>query len=413
MESVEGSDFKFVVSLNVLVSSGHMHLGKDIHLSYSTNIHRGNSWEETFAGLRNYTLRVRQEVCAQTESFGIGLRLSDQASRELMDGQRLADFRRWLEAQNCYVFTINGFPYGNFHGTRVKEQVYAPDWQSPERLAYTNRLFSLLALLLPHGMDGSVSTLPCSFKPFITKPAQVDTIKANLIECARHIESLCELHGCDLHLGLEPEPFGYLETTPEAIGFFAALSAQASDPGQIQRRIGVNYDTCHMAIQFEDAAESLDTLARNQIRISKIHLSSALRVVPNEPVREALRAFIDPVYLHQVVSRNESGQIRRWQDLDLALEASAVATRGEEWRIHFHVPLYAEPEDGMLTTIGHLEDSLDYLARSPSICNHFEFETYTWEVLPPRLRAESVTDQLVAEYQWCFDAFTTRGLYVS
>ena len=79
----------------------------------------------------------------------------------------MLEFQRWLGQNDCYVFTINGFPYGQFHGTRVKEQVYAPDWTSPERLVYTNLLFDLLAELLPDGVEGSVSTLPGSFKEFI------------------------------------------------------------------------------------------------------------------------------------------------------------------------------------------------------------------------------------------------------
>ena len=44
-----------------------------------------------------------------------------------------------------YVFTINGFPYGAFHGTPVKAEVYRPDWRDPERLRYTNQLADLLA----------------------------------------------------------------------------------------------------------------------------------------------------------------------------------------------------------------------------------------------------------------------------
>jgi len=387
-----------------------MQFDKNIHLAYSTNIHRGNSWEETFAALRDYTLRVREEISPGGEPFGIGLRLSNEASLELVDGGRMAEFRRWLDANNCYVFTINGFPYGNFHGSRVKEQVYAPDWQTVERLDYTKRLFDILAELLPEGIEGSVSTLPGSFKSFITDPAQVEAIKANLIECAQHIETLSEKHGCDLHLGLEPEPFGYVETTPEAIDFFSELFAAAPDAKVIQRRIGVNYDTCHMAIQFEKAAVSLAGLVKHNIRISKVHLSSALSVAPTAAARVALKEFIDPVYLHQVVSRSPSGAIARWEDLDQALEAPGDVSAADEWRIHFHVPLYAEPEDGMGTTVNHLEETLDFVARHRSVCSHFEFETYTWEVLPAHLRAESVTDQLIAEYQWCLNAFAKRGI---
>lgn len=391
-----------------------MQFDGNIHLAYSTNIHRGHTWAETFASLRKDTLRVKEQVCPAAEPFGIGLRLSNEASLELLDRERLAEFRRWLEANQCYVFTINGFPYGKFHGGRVKEQVYRPDWQALERLDYTKRLFAILAELLPPGVDGSVSTLPCSFKPFITEVSQVEAIQANLLECAQYIETLSEQHNCDLHLGLEPEPFGYLETTEETIDFFGHFSAPGANTDLIHRRIGVNYDTCHMAIQFEDAAESLTKLVKNHIRLSKVHLSSALRVVPTEAARRALRAFIDPVYLHQVVGRAASGAESRWIDLDEALQAPQEAAAAEsEWRVHFHVPLYAEPDETMTTTVQHLEETVDFVAQHPSLCHHFEFETYTWEVLPAHLRTDSVVEQLVAEYKWCFEAFAARGIRIS
>ena len=140
-----------------------MKLSHGLHLAYCTNIHRGESWAQTFQSLKDYTLAVRDRV-ATGQPYAIGLRLGADAARELADPAALLAFQKWLDREHCYVFTINGFPYGQFHGTRVKEQVYAPDWTTTERLDYTNRLFDLLAQLVPAGVDGSVSTVPVSFK---------------------------------------------------------------------------------------------------------------------------------------------------------------------------------------------------------------------------------------------------------
>jgi len=71
------------------------------------------------------------------EPFGVGLRLSARAATELGHGRELASFRALLDEKGLYVFTINGFPYGAFHGTRVKEAVYLPDWLDDARVAYT------------------------------------------------------------------------------------------------------------------------------------------------------------------------------------------------------------------------------------------------------------------------------------
>src|SRR5271167_1900531 len=153
-----------------------MKLNHGLHLAYCTNIHRGEDWRETYESLKQYTLAVRREVCPD-KPYAIGLRLSNRAAVELSDAAKLREFKNWLEQNDCYVFTINGFPFGQFHGARVKEQVYLPDWTSPERLSYTNLLFDLLGELVPPNVEGSVSTLPGSFKEFITRPEQEKKIR--------------------------------------------------------------------------------------------------------------------------------------------------------------------------------------------------------------------------------------------
>ena len=135
-----------------------MHLDHQHHLAYCTNIHPAESWVETLGVLQEHTLKVRDKVVQNDEPYAIGLRLSALAARELLEGDNLPLFQDWLASQNRYVFTINGFPYGAFHGTRVKENVYRPDWSSPERLTYTNQLFDIVARLTPEGVEGSSQT---------------------------------------------------------------------------------------------------------------------------------------------------------------------------------------------------------------------------------------------------------------
>jgi hypothetical protein len=417
-------------------------LRHNIHLAYCTNIHRGETWEETFATLQKYTLAVRDRV-SPNAPYAIGLRLGDQASRQLSDRATLTAFRKWLDEKNCYIFTINGFPFGSFHGTRVKEQVYAPDWTSPERVAYTNRLFDLLAELVP-GVEGSVSTVPCSFKEFITTPEQVEAMRANLWRCVEHIARVSEKSGKMLHLGLEPEPLCYLENTAETVAFFQQLCADRPQDERLARHLGVNYDTCHLAIEFEDAAASIRELQAHDIKISKLHFSSALKVKPTKEARRALVSFVEPVYFHQVIAKwpdhapavnwNKDGlpeiqtandsaaraaanklRITRTKDLDLAL---AQATNLDnlpddqlpEWRIHFHIPLHARPTEVFDTTTHQILGVIDLLAENPNLCNHIEMETYTWEVLPGPLKNRNVVDQLADEYAWTLDKLRARNL---
>ena len=366
-------------------------------LAYSTNVHAAESWSETLRALEQITLAVRAAV-APSERFGIGLRLSDRASRELLEPAVLDAFREWLEAHDCYVFTINGFPFGKFHGSRVKERVFLPDWTSSQRLEYTNRLFDILAVLLPNDCEGSVSTLPGSLKEFVREDAQLEAIRRNLLRCAQHIADLSNRHGRALHLGLEPEPLGLFENTAETLRFFEQLPSE---------HLGLNYDACHFAVEYEDPLESLRALQNAGIRVSKLHLSSALRcLAPNEPVA-LLQSFQDQVYLHQVIARLTDRDLRRYKDLPLALAENQPA---EEWRIHFHVPLYAQLSPPLSSTIDHVMGVLDWLAANPRACSHLEMETYTWHVLPDSLRSDSLADQLTREYDWTLARLREREL---
>ncbi len=387
-----------------------MELATGLHLGYCTNIHRGETWPETLAALETHTLEVRRRV-APDSAYGIGLRLSDLASRELAAPEALDRFRAWLAAHDAYVFTINGFPYGQFHGGRVKEQVYAPDWTTRERIDYTCRLFDILAVISPPNLSASISSLPGSFKTFISDDSQIDRIIDHLITCSRHVDALRQRHGRDFHLGLEPEPLGLFETSEETARFFERLFKRSGNSETLREIIGVNYDTCHLAVEFESAPAALDRLANAGIRLSKLHLSSALDLEPTAEARRALAHFAEDTYLHQVVVHDGKRVSHRFHDLPPALEwADSTRQPGVSWRVHFHIPLHATPDPPFRSTRDHLEAALDWLQRDPAACRHLEMETYTWEVLPPELHDASVEDQLVREYEWTLESLRKRQL---
>ena len=376
------------------------------HLSYCTNIHPAETWAETFAVLRTHVLAVRDRLRAAgslgaDEPFAIGLRLSAVAARELLAGGNLAEFTDWLAETNTYVFTINGFPYGSFHGTRVKEQVFKPDWTERARVDYTKDLFKILAAIARPGTGASVSTLPGSHKTFA---ADEPAILQHLIELAGWLEILAAETGHDFHLGLEPEPLGHFENTAETLAFFERLHAAAPDPEVIRRRIGVNYDACHFALEYDTARASLDALTAAGIRISKIHLSSALALDPREAkALAAIRAFDEPVYFHQVLLRNADGKITRFIDLPAFFDAVGSdeidPTAFEEMRVHFHIPLDAEPAAPLRSTRDQTAEVLRWRKSHPAACPHYEIETYTWGVLPDGLQ-RPVEEQIAGEYAW-------------
>jgi len=203
---------------------------------------------------------------------------------------------------------------------------------------------------------------------------------------------------------------GSFETTPETVSFFEKLN-DFSNYSNLKNIIGVNYDCCHLAVEFESAHAGLDLLKDSGIRLSKLHLSSALRAKPTEQNKMLLRSFVENVYLHQVVVGQEGKIINRYKDLDIALDNKTERNMGDEWRVHFHVPLHASPNEPLKDTRKQVEDTIDWLAKNPNSCRHLEMETYTWEVLPPELQSESVVNQIAKEYEWTLQLFKEKGLY--
>jgi len=357
-----------------------------LHLTYCLNIHPGETWAENFAAIQEKALAVKARL-SPDKPFGLGLRLSSRAAESLAAGHRRYDVRKFFDDHGLYAFTINGFPYGQFHDTRVKQNVYAPDWQTAERRDYTNLLADILADFLPDGISGSISTVPGSFKPWITGEDNARGMTDNLLACDRHLAEIREETGKNIYLALEPEPGCFLETTDETIAFFRERLGSS-------QQLGVCFDTCHAAVQFEDVTAALKKYVTAGVRVAKIQLSAALETGSDA---ETLKPFCDPVYLHQATERTTDGSLRRWSDLPealLELERRPRAEPGGILRVHFHVPLFAGSSTATELTPGFFA-----LVKS-GITSHLEIETYTFSVLPAPLRSREMIESIVREYEW-------------
>ena len=108
------------------------------HLSYCSNIHPGEIWAQHFAELQKNVPLVKAQVSPEL-AMGLGLRIANQASVDLQNPKEFDALKSWLTKENLYVFTLNGFPFGGFHDTVVKDQVHAPDRTTPARYEYTLR----------------------------------------------------------------------------------------------------------------------------------------------------------------------------------------------------------------------------------------------------------------------------------
>jgi sugar phosphate isomerase/epimerase len=356
-------------------------------LSYCTNVHPGRSVAEVLDGLDRYTVAVQQRV---GHPIAAGLWLAQPVVNELL--QRSGGpqwFAEQLQRRGLLCYTLNAFPFGDFHSTRVKENVYQPDWSTIERLEYTKSCATVLAALLPPNGEGSISTLPLGFKASVRLAGFVELCSERLLECARFLDALHRETGKLVRVAIEPEPLCLLETTAEAIRFFRRLfdAADRAGIGEMARHhLGVCYDICHQAVEFEEPAECVAALQAAGVRINKVHISCALQLdapATNSIGRAALKKFVEPRYLHQVIARAADGQLHRRVDLDQVFIDAPPAEflNAQAWRIHFHVPISAKNMGELGSTQFALKPALAAIA-ALDYAPHLEVETYTWNVLP-------------------------------
>jgi hypothetical protein len=267
-------------------------------------------------------------------------------------------------------------------------------------------LAELLAQLLPqHVAYGSISSVPFGFRAEFASDDAFRTAAENLLQHVAFLHRLRERTGRRIVLALEPEPFCALETgddcvhafegwlrSPAALERLAELRDESSAAALriVRDHLGVCLDTCHAAVEFEDPSALVRCFTQHEIPIYKVQLSAGLGV--SEPQRDALRAFAEDTYLHQVVEQNEKG-LRHYLDLPEALQERSPGAR--EWRVHFHVPIFQADYGLFTSTQSYLLAQI--AALRGTACSHFEVETYTWSVLPAALRGSDLIADIVSE----------------
>ena len=401
----------------------------NFHLTYCTNIHPGESWGEVFTNLEKYITELKSRLSPQA-AFVIGLRLAKTAAKELLEGDNLAQFQAWLNQKDLYVFTLNGFPYGGFHRQVVKDQVYAPDWSHQERVEYTLNLSNILATLLPEGLDGGISTLPLSYKPWWQEDAEKKDLvfKDSCLNIAAVVAEMIRIQqttGKLLHIDLEPEPDGLIENTSEVIDFFQNWLLpiagnylaeklhieQSLAETKLLDHVRICYDTCHFSVEYEQPESVFARLRAAGIKIGKMQISAAIQVkIPSDIeqrrlIVERLQPFAESTYLHQVIERRHDGTLHHYPDLINALP-QLESSLAEEWRTHFHVPIFIRDYQILQSTQDDIVTIL-HLLQQNNACQHLEIETYTWDVLPSEMKID-ILNSIQREYEWVLKNFNNK-----
>lgn len=392
-----------------------MDLGNGLgHLTYSTLVHPGDTWDQMWQSVQTYLPQVKARV-APKQSFGVSLRLSAASAETLVQDQdareKLADF---LSRHDMYLYTVNAFPYGAFKGATVKEQVYEPDWRADARARYTKNVADVLADIAPAHVMPSIQSPPLGFKPRVTGPEVVAEFTRQLVGTAAHLVELERRTGKTVTLAIEPEPYCYLETTEETVRFFQehmysgqATSALARLTGlpiseanaALRKHIGTVFDICHQAVEYENIGEALQKLVDAGVPIFKLQEAAAMRVpkVTQELVN-TLKRYAETIYLTQTIEKKD-GRLTRFLNLEDAFKAWDSDPGPREWRIHFHVPVFLDDLGQFKTTRFAIEEALKFHKAHP-LSRQLEIETYTWDVLPDNLKTGDIVDYVCREIDW-------------
>jgi hypothetical protein len=402
-----------------------MDLGNGLgHLSYSTLVHPGDNWSEMRASLTTYLPEVKRRFCPDRR-FGVSLRLSGASATQLATDQaERAWLRKFLAAEDLYVYTVNAFPQGSFKGRSVMENVYEPDWTTEDRVRYTCDVADILADITDADVAPTIQTMPLAYRPKVTSGAYVDLFTRNVLRVVAHLVDVERRTGRRVKLAIEPEPFCYLETIAETARYFqerlysrsgADVLAEVSGLplseafGALRRHLGVVFDICHQAVEFDDIPASLELLASIGVPVFKLQEAAALWVpeVTDDIVRE-LERFTGTIYLSQT-SELRDGEVTRHLNLIDAIKAWRREPGGtREWRTHFHVPVFLDDLGPFRTTRFAIEQALAAHRAHPQ-STHLEIETYTWDVLPDHLKTGDITDYVVRELEWVRDQLVDRA----
>jgi hypothetical protein len=392
-----------------------MDLGKGLGLlTYSTLVHPGDTWDEMWHSLQTYVPRVKERI-APKDHFGVSLRLSASSAETLVnDKSKREALKKFLGDNDMFLYTVNAFPYGPFKNRIVKEDVYEPDWATDARTQYTMNVAEILGDVAPAGTSPSIQSAPLGFKPKVTSPKIVESFTEHVMQVAARLIDIRERTNRTVGLALEPEPYCFLETTDETVDYFtnhlysgksaARLAQIAGIPisealNGLRRHVGIVFDICHQAVEYENISESLQKLVNAGIPVFKLQEAAALYVPKVTPETvNILHKYAETIYLTQTIEKREDG-MSKFLNLEDAFAAWEKRPGPREWRTHIHVPVFLDDLGAFRTTRFAIEDALRFHKANP-LSRQLEIETYTWDVLPDSLKTGDIVEYVCREIEW-------------
>lgn len=387
-----------------------MLLKNKYHLTYCSNIFKEKTWKNLFCKLKIYITNLRKFF--KKKHIGLSLCLSNSLANEIKKTDNISNLKMWLKKNRLYISSINGFVYQTFHQKKIKENIYLPDWTSKKRLNFTQNLIDILKNIIKKNHDGSISTLPISYKSW-TKDNHKHYV---LYKTSKHLSELLILLinikkqiKNIIHLDIEPEPQCMIETYKETHTFFEQWLLPICKKYLIPRykkqklithiytHIKICYDICHFSVNFENHKEILNSIQKSKIKIGKIQISSALKInLNNNNKKSQLKTLLtlqSSPFLHQTTEK-VAKKIKKYTDIKHILETFEQKTHGE-MRIHCHISIHEKIYKNIETTHQETQETLKIFLKTLRI-KHIEIETYTHNIIYD----DNPLAAIIKEYNW-------------
>ncbi|MGK0220346.1 MAG: hypothetical protein ACI9HE_003857 [Planctomycetota bacterium] len=400
-----------------------------MRLAYCQNLHAGEDLEGVCAGIDEITVPLKRRLSPE-RPFGVGMYLPGPLAGRLASeegAEDLAKLRGFLGERELVPFTYNAFPHGGFHRDGLKEQVYHPAWDDPERVQFSIDVSRVAAALSDAQDTGhiSISTHPGGYGAWSEGPSTLHAYSQGFAAVCEELARMEAATGRRIVLSLEAEPRASSGNSAELAEFLVVTRMRAekrmreaglADAGALAaRHLGTCLDACHTAVEFEAPAEAW-RLAQVGGACGKLQFSSALRLEHPREQRDAAQQLLnmaEPRYLHQVSGRGP-GLSMAASDLPEVSAALDAWLACEEWRCHFHVPVDLDSVAGLATTRSFADGVLTAALAAPEGWGttdlHVEIETYTWDVIPEAARGTgALVDGLEREYRHVIERLAQAG----
>ncbi len=291
------------------------------HLTYCSNIHAGETWDEVCAGVGRRRCRRCARIARHDGRSPSGCGCRPRPPKGSSSRPCWTPSAHFLRAGDYYVFTINGFPYGAFHGRRVKEQ------RLPARLARATSASTTRTgwrscwrrCWRRDGIEGSVSTVPGASRRIAGRADGAARWRTGCCAHAAALVAAARGDGRDDRAGASsPSPHCCARDLGDAVAFFEGYLFDAARVGggpsrtrarlarreTLRRHLGACLDACHMAVEFEEPGEASIAASRPACASSRSRSARAARRRAARRGRAARPStpFAEGTYLHQVVA---------------------------------------------------------------------------------------------------------------